>query len=328
MAISKKSWAGIAVEATPGTAMTSPTKFLPCKSILKGTRKQEYLNEERGTRDGNYGAVSTTRDGDWNPSGPWYNDVTPYLLICALGADTVSQPDASHVPTVYKHSVALADVPPSLTVFKSYDAAVYYAAYSVLEKFGLKFAADGKLLEFSSGFKTLFPVKYTGSMITPSFSTLLPFAGYAPTLTLNGASTSDIDEVSIDFEQKVTEWYPIAGSPDWAKAYFGERTVKLDFTARFDVSTFYDTYWISQQQGSFQFDVQGALIANSGGSGTPPNTNYYEELNMTIANINFDSFEHDLGKDNVLVKVKGTGIVNGGTLISAWVQNTVDSYAS
>lgn len=327
MAISKKSWVGVAVEATPGTPVIVPTKFIPCKSVLKGMRKTEYLNEERGTRDGNYGAVATTRDGSIDPQGPWYNDTWPYLLIAALGQDTVSQPDATHAPTVYKHTLGLADVPPVMTMMKSYDAAVYYGSYAAVEKFGLKYSADGKLLEGSCGMKCLFPVKYTGSAITPTFSSLLPFAGYAPTLTLNGVSTTDIDEVSIDFEQKLTEWYSIGGTPDFTKIYFGERTLKLDFTARFDVSTYYDSNWITNAQGAFGFDVQGALIANSGPSGTPPNTIYNQELNLQIPNINLDSVEHDLGKDNVLIKVKATCVVNGGAVITGFVQNTVASYA-
>jgi hypothetical protein len=326
MAISKKSWLAIAREVTPGTAPASPTLFIPTKSIMKGTQHFEYLDEERGDRNANYDRVATLREGSTDPKGPWYNDVGGYWLLGAMGSDTATQPDSGHAPTVYKHTFALADVPPSFTVWKSYDAKVYSGSYAVVEKLAFKWTS-AKLLEKEVSLKHLFPVPQTGPF-TPTFSTLKPFAGYAPTITLTGGSTTDIDEFDITFEQKITLWYPSSGSQDFTTVYFGERKVTGGFTARFDNTTVFDR-WRQATDDTLTVDFQGTLIVNSGASGTPPNQNYFQELNINCPVIGYDSAEHDLGKDNVLFKAKFTARPSTGqNLINAFIQNTVASYTN
>src|SRR5262249_41678909 len=154
-----------------------------------------------------------------------------------------------------------------------------------------------------------------------TFTTVLPFQGYKPTITLNGSQSQDIEDLTIELDQKVALWYPINGSPDYTKVYFGERTAKVDFTARFDNTTNYDFYGTGTDV-PLVFDVQGQLIINSGPSGTPPNTNYYQELNLNFPILGFDEIDHDLGKDFVTIKAKGTARpgVTPNSLFSAWFQ--------
>ncbi len=318
--LSKRSYLGVGVEATPGTALATPTVYHPCKSLLKGTKKREQLKEERGNRDAVYGIVDTIREGATDPKGAWYNDTSPYFLIGALGAVASTQPDATNVPAVYKHNISLADLPHSLTIFKSYDYAVYVGAYAVVEKFSLKFSSEGKLLENDVSLKHLYPVKYAGSALTPVFSPVSPFAGYSPTITLAGTATTDIDEMDIEFSQKVTLWYPASGTPDFTTVYYGERDVKVSFTARFDSDSLYN-HFLARTDDSLVLDFKGAQIGAHAG------TNYFEELNLSVPIISYDSMEHDLGKDNVLIKAKATAISGSSGLISAYVQNLVTSYA-
>lgn len=303
MALSKKSFLAYGFESSPGTALAAPTVYHPCKSVMKGKKKREQIKDERGTRDAVYGIVDTTREGETDPKGQWYNDTSPYLLIGALGAVSSAQPDSTHVPTCWKHTISLADSPKTLTLFKNYDAALYVGAYAAVEKFHLKFATEGKLLECDASLKHLYPVKYTGSTLTPNFSSIQPFAGYMPKITLGGVQSLDIDELSIEFDQKLELWVPPNGSPDFTTIYFGERNVKVDFTARFDVDTLYNHFFNgTRTDDSLVFDVQGALIGSFSG------TNYYQELNISVPIISYDSMEHDLSKTNVLIKAKATGI--------------------
>jgi len=52
--------------------------------------------------------------------------------------------------------------------------------------------------------------------------------------------------------------------------------------------------------------------------------NTFQELNMVLPNLSYDTVEHDTTKDNVLIKAKGTVVVpQGAALISGFVQNTV-----
>lgn len=327
MSISKKSALAIAKETTPYTAMTVPSSngWIPTKSIVKGGWKPEYLNEERGDRNENYGVVLTTREGDGDPKGPWYNDTSGYFLYGFMGSDTVTQPDATHVPTVYKHTLAFADNPPTFTVFKSYDANLYSMAGTIVEKVTLKYSAAGKLLECDAAIKGLYPVPYTGAW-TPAFSTVKPIPGYAPTVTMSGGTSSDIQEWTLTMEQKVTPWFGSSGQPDFTRWDFGGRKATLELVARFDnAASIYDV-WRLGNTDTCTVNFQGALIANSGGSGTPPNTNYFQVLNIVIGTLAYDQGEPALDKDNVTIKMKATVIPTAGAMFTAYIQNTLAAY--
>jgi hypothetical protein len=260
MAISKLSWTGTAREQTPGVAVTIPTLYIPTKTTFKGGKKVEYLNEERGTRDGNYGVVDSVRQSAITMKGPWYNDTSPVQLWAAFGLPNSAQPNATAAPQVYKHTIQLQNIPPSYTIVRSLDVKTYYIPYSVLEKWTLSFTADGKLLEMDSSWVGLF-AQYLSSPPTPSYSTVLPFAGYAPTLKfVDGQLSNDVAEMQIEYQQKVTLWYPSNGSQDFVTVYFGERTMKVDFTARFDNSMIYDRFR-NGVMDSLTMDVQGPNIA-------------------------------------------------------------------
>ncbi|GCE45183.1 hypothetical protein EI42_03157 [Thermosporothrix hazakensis] len=318
MAISKKSWLGFGVETTPGVALAAPSVFHPCKSVMKGAKKREQLKEERGNRDAVYGLVDTARDGSTDPKGPFYVDTSPYLMLAAFGSTVAVQPDPENAPDVYRHLFELADIPPTLTLFKSYDAAVYVASYAAVEKWSLKINSDGKLIENEVTLKHRYPVKYEGQAITPRFTPTLPFAGYAPRIKLNGTETADITEINIEFSQKLTLWHPAHGSLDYEAVYFGEREVKCDFTARFDNDSLYQRY-----MKGLDDSVEITVIGNTLTTGATP---LYEELKITIPQISYDSMDHDLGKDNVLVKAKTTAVSGASGLIHAEVQNKVKEY--
>ena len=54
--------------------------------------------------------------------------------------------------------------------------------------------------------------------------------------------------------QKVTLFYPANGSRQYATAYFGERTAKLEGTVRFDNDTFYN-YFLTGMDTFHHFNV-------------------------------------------------------------------------
>lgn len=406
MAISKKAWTGNAKETTPGTAVTVPIRYIPTKTVFKGGKKRVYLNEERGDRNANYGVVDSVRQSSIEMTGPWYNDVCPVILWAGMGLPSSSQPDATNVPSVWRHAFQLQDIPPSYTTHRSLDAQAYYIPYSVLEKWSLDFTADGKLLETKASWLGLFAQPFTPGS-APSYSTLLPFAGYAPTIKfIDGAVSSDVEDMSIEYSQKIGLWYPANGSQDFVTVYFGERDIKVNFTARFDNTTIYNR-WRNNTMDSLTFDVQGPAIGKTftvtlgapsagtftlsyggsttaglafnatastvqtaltglpsvgssnatvtGSAGGPytvsflnalagdgllltgngtgltggtfavsSGTFYNQELNIVLANLSYDSVEHDTGKENVLIKAKATAVVPAGSsLITGFVQNTV-----
>lgn len=256
MAISKKTWTGTAREATPGTAITVPTLYIPTKTVFKGGKKREYLNEERGDRNANYGVVDSVRQSSVEMKGPWYNDASAIMLWAGLGAPS----SAVVVSPVVKHTFQLQDVPPSYTISRSLDAVTYYVPYGVLEKWALHFVADGKLLEVDSNWLGLYAQKNL-TPPTPTYSTVLPFAGYAPTITTSAGVSTDIIDMQIDYEQKITLWYPANGTQDFITVYYGERKFAFNFTARFDNDSLYNL-WRNNTLDNLTFDVKGPFILN------------------------------------------------------------------
>lgn len=262
MAISKLAWTGAAKEVTPGTAVTPPTRYIPTKTTFKGAKKREYLNEERGDRNANYGVVDSVRQSTIEMKGPFYADTHPIVFWAAIGLPTTSQPNAANAPTVYMHTFPspLVNIPPSYTIARNLDARAYYIPYSVLEKWSLHYTVDGKLLELDANFLGMYAQIYA-SPPTPNYSTVLPMAGYAPVIKfVDGVASNDVSDLQIDYSQKVTLWYGGNQSQDFVTVYFGERSITVDITARFDNDTLYNR-WRNNTLDSLSFDAQGPLLA-------------------------------------------------------------------
>jgi hypothetical protein len=413
VAISKKSWLGVDTEATPGTARLTPTVYHPCKSKFTNKTKYVYLDEERGTRDANYGRVPTVQMASGSLQGPWYNDTSPYFLYGFMGGDTPTQPNATNAPTVYSHALACTDIPPALDLYKSYDVNTYQFAYVVVEKATIKWDADGKLLEADFDVQGQYGTKMS-SPPTPSFSGVLPFAGYVPTISINGTTSQDVTEVTLNLTQKTTLFYPSNGQAQFATAYYGERKADLSFSARYDNDTNLYNHFFNNQgaatdaliftfvgpylanlwnvgvgaasAGTFTLTFNGqttagiaynatsAAVATALGnlssvgaanvtvSGTAPNwvvkfTNalaqtplaltgsgtgltggafssvaapLYNQFSTSFPIVGWDEMELDTGKDNVMIKGKGTAMpgLTANSLFTATVQNTIASYLS
>jgi hypothetical protein len=319
MAVSKKVWLGVATEATSGTAIATPTVFIPTKASFKNQTKYVYANDDRGTRDANNARVATVRLSSWDSKGNWYNDTSPYLLLAMMGLDTPSQPAVGTDPTVWSHALTLADVPKTLTLSRQLDAVTaYQSAYGAVEKMSFKWNADGKLLECDSTLTARYAAKIA-NLTRPADTTVLPFAGYLPTISLFGSQSTDIEDMQIDVEQKVEAWYGSGGSQgqNFDKVYFGDRTAKLSFTARFDTTTLMDDF-DATTEGQVIVTFTGQVISHT----------YNESLIFTFPIVGFDTADIDTSKNNIGVKVTATArpgtAVN--SLFTATVQNTVASY--
>jgi hypothetical protein len=321
-AISRLSWTGIAREATAGTAIATPTLYVPTKSKFQQKTKYVYLDEERHTRDGNNRRVGTVRMASGSLQGAVYLDTIPYLLLGFMGAVTSTQPDVVNAPTAYSHALALADVPPAMTLFKGYDHSGYYFTYSVVNKLKFKWAADGKVFEYDAGTESQYGQKISGgsfSAMTPSYTTDTAFGGYSPTIKIDNVQTSLVEEMEIDLEQKTTLFYTSRGNRAFYKVDYGERIAKATFTARFDDAAFMD-----------DFDAEDDHALNVKFTGNNFYTAIDEEVVLDFPIFGYDDMEVDTSKDGILVKAACT--MRPGTtkdsLFTATVVNTIASYAS
>lgn len=332
MGISKKSWTGLVFETTPGTAVLTPTVYHPCKSKFQQKKKFIYLSEDRGSRDGNTKRKASVRSATGDISGTFYLDTSPYLLKAFMGSITTTTPDTTNAPTGRLHTFALTDTPPSLTVLKGYDVAGYYFSYSVVNKLKYQWSADGKLLEENAGIEARYGTQLTAPQFstvnTPTYSSdTTPgggtiFAGYTPTIQLDGVSSTNVEEMSIELDQKVTLFYAINGSQDFVKVYFGDRTAKIDFTASFDDTTLYSKFDAETDQ-----HINVAFKGNKIGTGA---STVFEGLTFDFPIVGYDDAEMDVSKEYIQLKVKGTA--RPGTtlnsLFGATVTNTVASYVN
>lgn len=245
MSVSKKAWSGVAVESPSGTAATTPTVYVPCKTKITNKTKYVYVTENRGARDANNKRLGTVRMAQQDVSGSWYNDTWPYFLLGFMGSDTPTQPDVTNNPTVWSHAMALVDTPPSLTHFKGYDIQGYYFAYSVVEKLKLTFAADGKLLDGNVTLQSQYGQKIASgsfSGMVPTYSNVNLFAGYKPTISLDSVASNAVEDMTLEFDTKLTLFYAVNGLRSFVKPYFGDRSAKLSFTASFDDTSMVDKF--------------------------------------------------------------------------------------
>ena len=156
MAISKKTWLGVAREATAGTMQAAPTLFTPASVKFKNVKKRIYFQEDRNTRDGNNSVVDGTRHSEGEISGAWYNDTSVYFLLAFMGADSASQPAVGTDPTVWQHALSLTDNPLPLDFWLGYDSDDlgfgYNMAYNVIKSIKIKWQAGeaAKAFEITS----------------------------------------------------------------------------------------------------------------------------------------------------------------------------------
>lgn len=318
-AISKRGFQGYALETGgQGVAVLTPTLYAPGKVEIKRMKGREYIQDDRNTVDADNDVIDLIRHGEWSKKGLWYNDTDPYFLLSSLGAPTTTQPDVPGAPTAYKHVFPLDDSPSTLTIMRSYHQTTYYLPMAHVEKWTLKYSVE-KSLEFDPAGKSIFPVKYTGAPLTPAYSTLKPIAGWAPVLSFGGVATTDVSEFELDFERKCQLWYPGGNSQDASRVDYGERKVKVKFTARFDTSAWMDAFDAGTDQ-ALTLVWTGPLIG-----GTTAQT-----LSISIPVVGYDTMDIDDSKDSVLVKVNGTARSTnaGNDKLSIFVINTVTAYVS
>lgn len=320
MAISKKGWLGVARETTAGTPVATPTLYTPTKSGFENKTDPIYLDEERGSRDGNYARVPGNQYANLTAKGGWYNDSSVYFLMGFMGAPVSTQPNVGTAPTVYLHTFNLADIPPSLTLFRSTDFAVYQFGYAAPSKVALTFSGNNKLLEIDSTLKSNFGIKM-GAPPTPSFSTMLPFPGWSANVQFGGVQSLDVMDMTITLDTKQTDWFGADGAQGYNTLYYGERTAKIEMLLRFDNDTFYNKFFNSPQADDHvAVTFNGPTIAST----------YKQSFTLDFPIVGYDSAAHDFSKDNVMVKVVGTARPGSvaNSLFSATVQNTITSYAS
>jgi len=207
-----RSYIGIAKESTKGTAVTTPTAYIPVTaSSVKPQDVFTPLYDEglRGSIVKNYNYIQGRVHSTFDFSGAVFADTVIYPLSGVLGEDVVTgSAPYTHTLALKNSATAAADAQPSAyTILDFYGANVRTWTGHQFSDFSLKWSADG-LLEYdakSTGWQSA-----TVSTPTPSFSTVLPTAVWYGTVSVAGTTISNNTMGNIDMKRPVTPIYGIS----------------------------------------------------------------------------------------------------------------------
>ena len=250
-----RSYVGIAKETTKGTAVTTPTAYIP---VIANTLKPQdlyaplYDEGLHGSLVKNYNYIQGRVHSTFDFGGAVFADTIIYPLAGVLGEDVVSgSAPYVHTLAVKNSATAAADSQPSAyTMLDFYGANVRTWTGHQFHDFSLKWNADG-LLEYdakSTGWQSA-----TTSTPTPSFSTVLPTAVWYGTVSVGGTNISNNTMGNIDMKRPVTPIYGISNVQTPYSVFVGalEVTGKATFLMENDTQL---TNYLSNTQPALVFN--------------------------------------------------------------------------
>jgi hypothetical protein len=252
---SVKSYLGLALETTKGTAVTA-TDFVPI--TLNSFKPVEMINELfdkgiRGSMVENYNYVQGRRHTEIDFGGPVFADTIGYWLAGVLGDVTTT---GSTAP--YTHAIALKNSvgasgdaqPKALTITDYYSANTRQFPGCQAHDFELTFNADG-MLEYTAKV-TGYP-SATTTAPAPSFSTVLPTQVWTGAVTIGGTSISNSTTGSLKLTRKVDPIFGIANTQAPYSVFVGalEVTGKITFVMENDTQL---TNFLSNTQPALTFN--------------------------------------------------------------------------
>jgi len=250
-----RSYIGIAKETTKGTAVTTPTAYIP---VIANTVKPQdiytplYDEGLRGSLVKNYQYIQGRVHSTFDFGGQVFADTIIYPLAGVLGEDVVTG-SAPYVHTLaLKNTTATASdpQPSAYTILDYYGANVRTWTGHQFSDFSLKWSADG-MLEYdakSTGWQSA-----TASTPTPSFSTVVPTAVWYGTVSVAGTNISNSTDGNIDLKRPVTPIYGISNVQTPYQVFLGALEVSGKATFLMENDT---------QLTNYLTNVQPALVFN------------------------------------------------------------------
>ena len=235
---SVRSYLGIAVEATKGTAV-APTHFIPVMvDSLNPVDLVDPLYDTglRGSMVTNYNYLQGRTRSTFDFGGSVFADTIGFPIAGIMGSVATVGASApfTHTMSLLNASAVGADSQPaSYTLTDFYAADVRSYPGIQFHDFSLKLNADGMLEYDAKGTGFLSEVVSTP---TPSFSTVLPTQVWLGTVSIGGSQVSNAITGNIDMTRSVTPIYGIASTQDPYQIFVGalETTGKFTFVMEND----------------------------------------------------------------------------------------------
>lgn len=257
---SVKSYLGLALETTKGTAVTA-TDFVPItQTSFKPADIIDPLmdNGLRGSMVENYNYVQGRKHSEVDFGGLAFADTIGYWLAGVLGDVTTT---GSSAP--YTHAIALKNSvgssgdaqPKSLTITDYYSANTRQFPGCQLREIALNFNADG-MLDYAA--KLMGYPSATTSAPAPSFSAVVPTQVWTGTVTIGGSTISNSQTGTITLTRKAEPVYGISNTQSPFSVFLGSLSVtgKITFIMESDTEL---TRYLSNTQPAITFNwSQGA----------------------------------------------------------------------
>jgi len=189
---------GIGKATTWGTAV-SITDFI---EIINETLREDHrliVAEDvtnRSTQKHAAGQFGVDGDIVFNPRP----DNVGQILAWMLGSDSVSQPDPTGAPNTYKHTIKQADDLPFFTAEVAIDnpANIGVKKYDSMMVDTLRVSHDPEgLVEISASLRGR-SIDISGTPLTPSFSTLMPFVFHMGQFKIAGTANGNVEGLTIN----------------------------------------------------------------------------------------------------------------------------------
>jgi Phage tail tube protein len=252
---SVKSYLGVALETTKGTAVT-PANFVPI--TLNSFKPVDviaplYDNGIRGSLVENYNYVQGRKHTTVDFGGPVFADTIGYWIAGVLGDVTTTGSAAPYTHTIaLKNTVASTSdaQPKALTITDFYGAGTRYNPGQQITDLGLTFNADG-MLEYTV--KAMGFPSSTTSAPTPSFTTVLPTQVWTGVVTIGGSSVAYVRTGTLDLARKSEAIFGLSNTQAPYQVFLGALTVKgkITFVMQDDTEL---TRYLSNTQPALTFN--------------------------------------------------------------------------
>lgn len=214
------SFLGIAKEVTKGTAVAA-SDYIKATSFDGDDQTDVLLDQGlRGSMTSSFGAVKGTTQSSFSIESDVHVDTVGYFLDAIFGGYAVSGAGP------YVHIFSLLNsgtgqcASYTLHDYNGLQQRKYAAATE--SSLSLRFSAQ-ELLTLSTSWSAF--ASATESTGTPSFSTILPVAGWVGTISLDGSSNALIEEADISISRNVTPVFTIDGTADPSQLWQGPMSV-------------------------------------------------------------------------------------------------------
>jgi hypothetical protein len=252
---SVKSYLGLALETTKGTAVTA-TDFVPItlNSFKPVDMVGELLDKGiRGSMVEDYNYVQGRKHTEIDFGGPLFADTIGYWVAGIMGDVTTTGSSAPYTHAIaLKNSVGAAGdaQPKALTLTDYYAAGIRQYPGCQVHDLEFTFNSDG-MLEYTAKV-TGYP-SATTTAPAPSFSTVVPTQVWAGTVTVGGSSISNTITGSLKLTRAVDPIFGIAQTQAPYSVFLGALTVtgKVTFVMEDDTQL---TNFLSNTQPALTFN--------------------------------------------------------------------------